>query len=160
MGMRSLLKGRVMAPAQVLLSSTMLLTMALGARVAHADTTTDVACFSTGTKVPIRFEMRTYFDRETKFSFASVRYAKSKATIPIVMKSVAAEAPGKDQPYEFTTTWLEIADGAVSGTYKMVHQGVNVSSMVYTNLRARQSYEFILDTHVDSTLERGCAWVD
>jgi hypothetical protein len=57
-----------------------------------------------------------------------------------------------------TTTWLEVTDGAVTGTYRMVQQGVEVRSMIYTNARARKTFEFFLDTHVDSTLEKGCAF--
>lgn len=143
---------------QAFLKSSIVAGLAFAACSAFADAAADIACFSSDTKTPIHFEMRTYYDQDIKFSFGSIKYAKAKTAIPIVLKSDAAEVQGGRAPDEVTTTWLEVAGGSVSGSYKMVHQGANVGSMTYTNFRTKKTVEFTLDTHVDSTLEKGCAW--
>lgn len=128
------------------------------ASCAFADAAADIACFTSDTKTPIHFEMRTYYDRDIKFSFASIKYAKARTAIPLVLQADSAQDQGSGQPDEVTTTWLEVAGGAVSGSYKEVHQGGNVNSMTYTNFKTKRTVPFLLDTHVDSTLERGCDW--
>lgn len=143
---------------QASMKAALLAGLAIGSSVACAETTSDIACFSSDGTNPTHFEMRTYFDRDTRFSFASIRYAKARAAIPLVSKSAIAQARGHGQQDEMTTTWLEVADGAVSGTYRMVHQGTEVGSMTYTNARTHKTFEFFLDTHVDSTLENGCVF--
>ena len=102
--------------------------------------------------------MRTYYDRDIKFPFASIKYAKAKTAIPVVLQSDAAESRGGGPADEVTTTWLEVAGGAVRGSCKMVHQGANVDSMTYNNFKTKKAALFLLDTHVDSTLEKGCVW--
>jgi hypothetical protein len=139
----------------VLLTATALM---LTASCAFADAAADIACFTSESATPIHFEMRTYYDRDIKFAFASIKYAKAKAAIPVVLQSDAAESRGGGQADEVTTTWLEVVGGAVRGSYKMVHQGANVDSMTYTNFKTKKTVLFLLDTHVDSTLEKGCAW--
>ena len=132
--------------------------LALGTSCAFADATADIACFMSDTRSPIHFEMRTYYDRDIHFSFASIKYAKAKTANPIVLQSDSARGQGGGQPDEITTTWLEVVGGAVSGSYRMVQRGTNVDSMVYTNFKTKKTVPFLLDTHVDSTLENGCAW--
>ena len=138
-----------------LLTATALM---LTASCAFADAAVEIACFTSETATPVRFEMRTYFDRDIKFSFALIKYTNAKAAIPVVLQSDAAESRDGGRADEVTTTWLEVAGGAVRGSYKMVHQGANVDSMTYTNFKTKKTVLFLLDTHVDSTLEQGCAW--
>jgi len=133
--------------------------LTLMASCAFADAAADIACFTSDTPKPIRLEMRTYYDRDIKFSFASIKYAKAKTAIPAVLQSDAAQSQGGGQADEVTTTWLEVVGNAVRGSYRMVHQGANVDSMTYTNFRTNKTVLFLLDPHVDSTLEKGCAWV-
>jgi hypothetical protein len=112
--------------------------LTLAASCAHADAAADIACFTSDTRTPIHFEMRTYYDRDIKFSFASIRYAAAKTAIPVVLQSDAAQDQGSGQPDEVATTWLEVVGGAVSGSYKMVHQGANAGFVTYTNFKTRR----------------------
>ena len=144
--------------AQAFLKSSIVAGLSVAGSCAFADAATDIACFTSDTKTPIHFEMRTYYDQDIQFSFGSIKYAKAKTAIPIVLKSDVAEVQGGRAADEVTTTWLEVSGGSVSGSYKSVHQGANVGSMIYTNFRTKKTVEFMLDTHIGSTLEKGCAW--
>jgi hypothetical protein len=44
---------------------------------AHCEVKVEVSCFSSGGERPIRFELRTYYDDQAKWSGAFVRYEKS-----------------------------------------------------------------------------------
>ena len=47
------------------------------------------------------------------------------------------------RPYQYTTTWVEVVDGALTGEYQMVTQGGRVDSMTYTNYKSEKKYSFL-----------------
>jgi hypothetical protein len=108
--------------ARSLVSVFIAASLTLAASCAHADAAADIACFTSDTSTPIHLEMRSYYDRDIRFSFASIRYAEAKTAIPVVLQSDSAQDQGSGQPDEVATTWLEVVGGTVSGSYKMVHR--------------------------------------
>jgi hypothetical protein len=61
-------------------------------------------------------------------------------------------------PYEFTTTWVEVSDGAVTGQYVIATQGARVNSMRYTNYKSGKQYSFDEDFSIEASPETGCQW--
>jgi hypothetical protein len=64
----------------------------------------------------------------------------------------------EDGPYQFTTTWIEVADGALTGEYEMVSQGARIYGMTYMNYKSGKKYSFEQDISMDSPPETGCQW--
>ena len=64
----------------------------------------------------------------------------------------------EDGPYEFTTTWVEVSDGAVTGQYVIATQGARVNSMRYTNYKSYKQYSFDEDFSIEASPETGCRW--
>lgn len=63
-----------------------------------------------------------------------------------------------DRPSQFTTTWVEVSNGAVTGDYEMVSQGARIYGMTYTNYKTKIVYSFQHDMNMDPTPETGCQW--
>ncbi len=57
--------------AEVFVRASTAASLTLAASCAFADAAADIACFTSDTKTPIHFEMRTYYDRDINFLFAS-----------------------------------------------------------------------------------------
>jgi hypothetical protein len=125
---------------------------------AFSEVSTEVLCFSSSGKNPIQFELRTYFDSDTKWEGGLVKYSKSKSTISIVLNKTETEITNKDRPYETTKKWLEISNNKISGEYEMMSQGANIYSMQYTNNTNQKKYGFILNTDVEFDVKNGCKW--
>jgi hypothetical protein len=126
--------------------------------VAYCDAISEVYCFSSDAKKILNFELRTFFDQSTKFSSGFVRYQNSNSTIPLVLKSASGQTLSAGRPDEFTSTWLEVNRGKISGEYEMVSQGANIYSMVYTSYGTRKKTSFTLDPNVTPSLDKGCQW--
>lgn len=124
--------------------------------VAHADISSEIMCFGSGGVKSVNFEIRTYYDSSTKFSFGFVRYRNSKQTIPIVLNRSISENLGNNMPDQTTNTWTEVYDGKVTGEYEMISQGAGVSSMVYTRKQGNKKIAFFLNA--DAITSTGCQW--
>ncbi|WP_462029257.1 hypothetical protein [Pseudomonas sp. RT6P73] len=125
---------------------------------AHSEVTTEVYCFRSQEGKSINFEFRSYFDSVVKWSGANVKYSKSKTAIYLVYKNSEEEVMDPDRPSQFTTTWVEVSDGVVSGNYEMVSQGARIYGMTYTNYKTQKKYSFDLDIGMDASPETGCQW--
>ncbi len=125
---------------------------------AHSEVTTEVFCFRSYEGKPINFEFRTYYDSVAKWSGAGVKYSKSKKAIGLVHRSTEQEELVYGRPYQYTTTWVEVVDGALTGEYQMVTQGGRVDAMTYTNYKSAKKYSFENDYNVDAKPETGCQW--
>jgi hypothetical protein len=123
---------------------------------AYAEVTSESLCFSSGGPKPINFEMRTYYDSATKFSFGSVKYEHSKQPIPLVLVNSQSETLDKNAPDQMTTTWYEVFGGQVTGEYEMISQGTEVASMVYTSKKKSQETGFLFNAN--AITDGGCKW--
>jgi hypothetical protein len=125
---------------------------------AHSEVSTQVRCFHSLEGKNINFEFRTYYDVAAKWSGASVRYSKSKKAIALVHHRTEEYVMTESGPYEFTTTWVEVSDGAVTGQYVIATQGARVNSMRYTNYKSGKQYSFDEDFSIEASPETGCQW--
>lgn len=125
---------------------------------AHSEVTTEVYCFRSQEGKSINFEFRTYYDSVAKWSGASVKYSKSKKAISLVYKDSEEEVLDPNRPSQFTTRWVEVSDGLVTGDYAMVSQGALIYAMLYTNYKSGKKYTFEHDSNMDSPPETGCQW--
>ncbi len=64
----------------------------------------------------------------------------------------------EEGPHQFTTTWVEVSDGVVTGEYEMATQGARVNSMHYRNYKSGKQYSFDQDITMEATPETGCQW--
>jgi hypothetical protein len=125
---------------------------------AHSEVTTEVYCFRSQEGKDINFEFRSYYDSVSKWSGASVKYSKSKEAISLVYKDSEEEVLDPNRPSQFTTRWVEVSEGSVTGDYGMVGQGALIYGMVYTNYKSGKKYVFEQDSNMDSPPETGCRW--
>jgi hypothetical protein len=125
---------------------------------AHSEVSTQVRCFHSLEGKNISFEFRAYYDLDAKWSGASVRYSKSKKAITLVHHRTEEYVMTESGPYEFTTTWVEVSDGAVTGQYVIATQGARVNSMRYTNYKSGKQYSFDEDFSIEASPETGCQW--
>jgi hypothetical protein len=123
--------------------------------VAHSEVTSENFCFSSGGSKSINFQMRTYCDAATKFSFGFVKYQHSKEPIPLVLISSTDETLDKNAPHQETTTWVEVVNGQVGGEYEMITQGTEISSMVYTS---KKSQKIGFGSNANTIAEGSCTW--
>lgn len=105
----------------------------------------DFRCLTGGESNPVHLEWRTFADVPTKWVAAYVRYQKSRTPITLVFKSSEATETPKGRPWAFTSHWLEVVDGQVSGEYVVVSQGANIYGFRYTNFRSRKTTDFWQD---------------
>lgn len=125
---------------------------------AHSAVKTEIFCFKAQDGKAMKFELRTYYDPAAKWSGAAVKYATSKESISLAHKSTEQEELSEGRPYVFTTTWVEIIGGAVTGEYVMVRQGGRIDGMSYTNAKSQKRYTFEHDPVIESSPEKGCQW--
>jgi hypothetical protein len=136
----------------------LLLLMLVLPSTAFSEVITSVYCFRSQEGKNINFEFRTYFDSATKWSGAGVKYSKSKEAIGLVHRDTEQEELVYGRPYQYTTTWIEVTDGALAGEYQMVTQGGRVDSMTYTNYKSEKKYSFEHDFNMDVSPETTCQW--
>lgn len=140
------------------LSSFFLALLSLCPLAARSEITTQVSCFRSLEGKNINFELRTYYDSVTKWSGAGVRYSKSKNALPLVYRNTEEEVMTEGGPYQFTTTWVEVSDGVVTGEYERATQGARVNSMYYSNYKSGKKYSFDQDISMGASPETGCQW--
>ena len=124
--------------------------------VARAHISSEIMCFGSGGVKSVNFEIRTYYDSSTKFSFGFVRYQNSKQKIPLVLSGSIGETLDKNMPDQTTNTWVEVYNGRVTGEYEMISQGTGVSSMIYTKKQGNKKVAFLLNA--DAITSSGCQW--
>ena len=116
----------------------------------------DFRCLTGGEGNKTHLEWRTFSDIPTKWVVAYVRYQKSRTPITAVFQSSEATQKPKGRPWEFTSHWLEVVDGQVSGEYVVVSQGANIYRFSYTNLRSHKKTEFWQD--LAAMKDDQCEW--
>ena len=116
----------------------------------------DFRCLSTGGAKPIRLEWRTFFEPESEWLSAYVKYKGAKQVIPLVLRSSEATKKPAGRPWEFASVWLEVVDGRISGEYKITSQGANIYGFVYKNLRTGKEVSFDQDN--EAFEESECKW--
>ena len=62
------------------------------------------------------------------------------------------------RPSQFTTIWVEVSEGSLTGEYEMVSQGARIYGMTYTSYKSGKKYSFDQDITMDTSPERGCQW--
>ncbi|WP_330220022.1 hypothetical protein [Pseudomonas nunensis] len=125
---------------------------------AHSEVETEIDCFQSLEGKDIKLEFRIYRDEAAKWSGAGARYGTSKESIPLVFKSTEQEEMSEGRPFQFTTTWVEVVGGAVTGEYVMVRQGALIYGMSYTNAKSKKRYAFDHHPLIESSAEKGCQW--
>ncbi|URM29116.1 hypothetical protein LLY42_05735 [Pseudomonas frederiksbergensis] len=78
--------------------------------------------------------------------------------ISVVLTDSQHEEIDPQMPWQSTTTWSEVVDEKVTGTYVWVTQGVQIVSMSYTKKTNGKQYNFMNNTSIDSSLGAGCKW--
>ncbi|APC16886.1 hypothetical protein BLL42_14525 [Pseudomonas frederiksbergensis] len=126
--------------------------------IAHSEVESQIYCFHSREGKSIKFEFRTYYDPAANWVGAGVKYGVSKESISLVRKDIQAQDMAEGGPSEFTTTWVEVAEGTVSGEYVMATQGALVNAMSYTNYKSKKHYSFDYYPNVESSPETGCRW--
>ncbi|WP_426206509.1 hypothetical protein [Pseudomonas sp. TWP3-1] len=126
--------------------------------MAHSEVETKLYCFRSQEGKSINFEFRTYYDSVLKWSGAGVRYSTSKKAISLVHRNTEQEELLYGRPYQYTTTWVELADGALTGEYQMVTQGGRVDAMTYTNYKSGKKYSFDHAFNMEPSLKTECQW--
>ena len=125
---------------------------------ASAKVVTEVFCFSTKAPKLIKFEMRTYYDTDTKWMGGAIKYEKSRNYISILQTGDNSDSAGQNNAASTTRTWAEVVGKKVTGEYEMISQGASVQSMKYTNIETKREFSFIFDATVESSLQSGCEW--
>lgn len=148
--------GFAQAQLRMLIKSSLAVVLLVLPLVAHSGVTSENFCFSSGGAKSINFQMRTYYDSATKFSFAFVRYEHSKQPIPLVLANSERETLDKDAPDQKTTTWSEVVGGQVTGDYEMITQGTEMVSMIYTSKRKGQQTGFMFNAN--AIADDSCKW--
>ncbi|WJK09798.1 hypothetical protein [Pseudomonas fluorescens] len=123
---------------------------------AHCVVTSENYCFDDTHS--IKFELRTFYDHDSNWLGGFVKYAKSKTPISIVLTDHQEEILAPDEPTQNTSTWSEIVDGKITGTYEWITQAAMSVSMVYTNKSNGRKYSFLLNPNIDASLAVGCNW--
>ncbi|VVP16015.1 hypothetical protein PS870_03560 [Pseudomonas fluorescens] len=139
-------------------SSVFLALLLLCPMTAHSEVTTEVSCFRSQEGKDINFEFRSYYDSVSKWSGASVQYSKSKEAISLVFKDSEEEVLDPNRPSQFTTRWIEVSEGLVTGDYAMVSQGALIYAMIYTNYKSGKRYVFESDSDMNPPPQTGCQW--
>ncbi len=125
---------------------------------AHSEVNTEISCFRSQEGKSINFEFRSYYDTVTRWSGAGVQYTKSHKVIPLVFRSTEEEVMAEGRPSQFTTTWVEVSEGSLTGEYEMVSQGARIYGMTYTNYKSGKKYSFDQDIAMEASPENGCQW--
>ena len=136
----------------------LLLLCSLFPLMAHSAVTSESLCFELSETSPVKFEFRTFYDASSKWSGGFVKYAMSSEPISIVLTDSEDEMLDPDSPWQSTTTWSEVINGNVTGTYQFVSQGTHIVSMSYTKKSNGKVFHFGNNTSIDSSLESGCKW--
>ena len=129
----------------------------VGIHSAHCNVVEEGYCLTSEGAKPVRFEFKKYYDAQSGFSFAYVKYEYSKSPLPLVLKR-AQRAPHDPQPDELMETWTEVSEGRVIGEYELVSQGASFSSVAYRSSGALRPYSFVLAASISWTPEAGCKW--
>lgn len=125
---------------------------------AYSDVTQESYCFSPVKGRSARIELRTYFDADSGWQGAFVKYEKLKEPIALVFVDSIEDGTQNGRPADRTTKWVEVVHGVVSGEYEMENQGGNIGSLTYKNYKSQKSFGFIFDMGAQRTHGLGCDW--
>jgi hypothetical protein len=124
--------------------------------IAEERVDTDFRCLSGGANESIHLEFRTYGDVFAKWTGAYVKYKNSTTPISLVFLRDEATMKPEGRPWEFTSTWVEVFEGKITGEYEIVSQGANIYGFTYKNYRNKKVVKFYQN---DVAYDRdGCKW--
>ncbi len=127
-----------------------------GPALAAEPVAVEFRCLTTGGAKPVRLEWRTFSEPASGWSSAYVKYKGSKQVIPLVLRSSEVTDRPDNRPWAFTSTWLEVVDGKISGEYRIASQGANIEEFVYKSHRTGKEIPFSQDN--EAFEEAGCTW--
>jgi len=117
----------------------------------------DFNCLSGTPENSIRLEWGWYKDAIPAHWITSyVKYKNSSKPIHLILKSSEGEEMVKGRPWMFTSIWLEIVDGKVTGEYNTVTQGARIYGFTYKNYRNGRIVHFSED--YAALEDKGCKW--
>jgi hypothetical protein len=132
------------------------LASAAGHATAKAAITEDFRCLSSTSGKPVHLEFRMFSDPNSNWSGGYVKYQGAKKVMLIAPgKTLVLDRP-EGRPWEFETTWLELAEGKVTGEYVVVSQGANIEGFRYTSKATGKSFEFEQD--IAASGDSACEW--
>lgn len=123
---------------------------------ASAPLTVEFRCFSTLTKPVIQLEWRIFTEPESKWTSGYVKYKGSSKLINIAYRDTEILDRPVGRPWEFSTTWVEIVDGRISGEYVVQSQGANIYNFTYKSNRSARKYSFVENNAAYT--EAACNW--
>ncbi|MFV3308001.1 hypothetical protein ACNFBT_22265 [Pseudomonas sp. NY15181] len=125
---------------------------------AIASIQTETLCLNSLGDRPVKLEFKRFYETESSWAGGYVKYSTSKNVIPIILKSFESTATSDTSPDDTTSTWLEIKDGKITGSYAASSQGGNNYNFLYENFESKESTNFIIDPNADYTANSGCQW--
>ena len=97
-----------------------------------------------------------FSDPNSRWTGGYFKYRKSKAVIPLVLKSPEVTDRREGRPWDFTDRWVEVADGEITGEYEVAHHAALINSFVYRNRKTGKEYSF---AEVDGPRgDDACTW--
>ena len=97
-----------------------------------------------------------FSDPNSRWTGGYFKYRKSKAVIPLVLKSPEVTDRREGRPWDFTDRWVEVADGEITGEYEVAHHAALINSFVYRNRKTGKEYSF---AEVDGPWgDDACTW--
>ncbi|MCL2161925.1 MAG: DUF1311 domain-containing protein [Betaproteobacteria bacterium] len=100
-------------------------------------------CLSGGPKNSIRLEWGWYKDAiPAHWSTSYVKYKNSSKPIHLILKSNEGVETMEGRPWEYTSIWLEVVDGKITGEYKTITQGALIYGFTYKDYRNGRIVDF------------------
>jgi uncharacterized protein YecT (DUF1311 family) len=114
-------------------------------------------CLSGGSKNSIHLEWGWYKNAIPAHWITSyVKYKNSPKPIHLILKSDEGEEMMEGRPWAYTSIWLEVVDGKITGEYETFTQGARVYGFTYKNYRNGQKVDFSDD--IGEHRDDGCKW--
>ena len=119
----------------------------------------DFHCLSGGPKNSIRLKWGWYKDAIPAHWITSyVKYERSSKPIHLILKSDEGEEMAEGRPWMFTSIWLEVVDGKITGEYETIHQGARIYGFSYKNHRNGRIVNFSDDHDDYANVDGECKW--
>ena len=135
---------------------TMSLILVAGSAYAREPIAEDYRCLTTGGTNPIRLEFRMFSDPSSTWTGGYIKYCKSQAVIPLVLKTSKATDKPVGRPWDFDDTGVEVIGGQLTGDYEVSHQGAVINSFSYRNRKTGVKYSFMEDD--SAMINDTCVW--
>lgn len=126
--------------------------------IAIASIQTETLCLNSFGKKPIKLEFKRIYDNESAWVGGYVKYSTSNKAISIALESSESTPTSDTSPDDTTSTWIEIKNGQITGSYAASSQGGNNYNFLYENFETKETTNFIVDPNIDYTSTSGCQW--